>query len=101
MDRIVAVSAVMLALAAGVWFQYRLSRGRMWTPLWLSFSATAAAILFAVSGVIGYNLSRHSAFVNGTAWSGGVIWWEVGIGVALAFIAAPLWRAGVRSLRTR
>ncbi len=73
----------------------------MWTPLWLAFSATAASIMFVVAGAIGYNLSKHSRFLAGIAWSPAVIWWEIGVGVALAVLSALLWRQGVRSLHTR
>ncbi len=101
MEQVVAVLAIVTIVATGVWFQYRLSRGRMWTPLWLAFSATAASIMFIVAGTIGYNLDRHSRFVARTPWSPAVIRWEVGVGLVLAVLSAFLWRHGVRSHRTR
>jgi hypothetical protein len=100
MESIVAVLGVVTVIAAGTWFQYRLSRGRMWTPLWLAFSATATSILFIVAGTLGVNLSKQSRFLAGDASSHGVVWWEVGVGVAVAIASVFLWRQGVRSLQT-
>jgi|SRR4029079_17134249 hypothetical protein len=101
MEQLVPVLAIVMIVAAGVWFQYRLSRGRMWTPLWLAFSATAASIMFIAAGTMGYNLDTHSRFIARTPWSPAVIWWEVGVGLVLAVLSAFLWRQGVRSQQTR
>lgn len=101
MGQVIPVLAILAVLAAGAWFQYRLSGGRMWTPLWLAFSATAASILFIVAGAIGYNLDKHSSFIARTPWSPTVIWWEVGVGLVLAVLSAALWQRGLRSQATR
>jgi hypothetical protein len=37
-------------------------------------------------------------FASGTAWSDGVIWWEVATGLVLAPIAILLVRRGIRDL---
>lgn len=100
MASVVAVLAVVAVISAGTWFQYRLSRGRMWTPLWMAFSATATSMLFIVAGTLGVNLSRHTRFRAGTPASPDVIWWEIGIGVALAALSLLFWRRGLRDLRT-
>jgi len=71
--------------------------GRPWKPLRLAFSTTAAALLFLGAGALGYRLDRHERFVSG-AWSDGVIWWEVAVGVALVPVAAWFWRKGLRSI---
>jgi hypothetical protein len=68
------------------------------SPLWLGFTATASSAMFLIAGIIGYNLSKHSRFVAGTAWTGGVIWWEVGSGLVLVPVAIYLLRRGVRDL---
>ena len=97
MDRVVPILAIAAIVVTGIWFQYWLSRGRMWTPLWLAFSTTATSIMFVVAGTIGYNLDRHASFVARTPWAPGVIWWEVGAGVALAILATLFWRQALRS----
>lgn len=99
MESIGAFLAVVALICTGTWFQYRLSRGRMWTPLWLAFSTTATSILFIVAGALGHNLSKHERFLAGADTSPGVIWWEVGIGVALAVLSLFFWRQGVRSIQ--
>ena len=83
-------------LLAGTWIQYRLSRGRMWHPLWLAFSMTSAALLFLTSGAIGYRLDRQNALLAGNRWVDGVIWWEVHLGAVFALLAVLFWRAAIR-----
>lgn len=100
MEAVVAVLGVVAVISAGIWFQFRLSRGRMWTPLWMAFGATSTSILFLVAGTLGINLSKHQRFLTGNAPSSGVIWWEVGIGVALAILSLFFWRRGVRSIQS-
>ncbi len=100
MEAVVAVSAVVAVVSAGIWFQYRLSRGRMWTPLWMAFGTTAASLMFLVAGTMGHNLSRRERFLTGADVSQGIIWWEVGIGAALAALSLFFWRRGVRSIQS-
>jgi hypothetical protein len=98
---------VALLVAAGfvalvmVWHYtaHRQSGGRVYKPLWLAFTSSAVALLFVGAGFLGYNLSRHSRFIAGTAWSDTVIWWEVWTGLAATALAALFWRAGLRSIR--
>jgi hypothetical protein len=97
MDQFAAVLVIVAVLATWGWFLYKVSRGRMWSPLWLAFSTTAAAVLFLVAGANGYTLSKHARFVDGTSWSDAVIWWQVGVGLALLPLAAFFWRKGLRS----
>ena len=69
-------------------------------PLFPAFSSTLASMLFLGAGVLGYNLSRHERFVEGTAWRDDVIWWEVWIGVGLLVFAVVMWRRGLRHIST-
>lgn len=69
-------------------------------PVPLACSATAVAALFLGAGVSGRTLNRHDAFVAGTAWTGAIIWWQVGVGVALLVLAAWFWRRAIRSLQS-
>jgi hypothetical protein len=100
MEPLVAVLTVVLFLAAWTWVFYKQSGGRIWSPLWIAFSATTLAALFIVSGTIGYTLSKRARFTTGTAWSDTVIWWEIAVGIAAALVAIYFWRRGLRSIRT-
>lgn len=87
MDSLVAV-LVIASVVGGWWYvQYRVLGRRIWSPLWLAFSTTAAAVVFAVSGAIGYRLNKHERFVDG-AWAGRVVWSQVAMGVVAGLIAA-------------
>ena len=68
-------------------------------PVPLVCSATAFGLMLLVSGLSGYTLSRHEAFVAGTRWSNGPIWTQVAIGVALLAVSVWLWRRAMASLR--
>jgi hypothetical protein len=52
-----------------------------------TFGAGAAALLYAGAGFIGYRLSRHDRFVQGTPWAGETIWWQVAVGAVFAAAA--------------
>jgi hypothetical protein len=99
MDRGLPVLLVLAFVVGWHWFFYRQSGGRTLSPLWIAFSSTAAAALYLIAGAIGYTLDRHDRFVAGTAWAGGVVWSEVGIGFVMALVAAFFWRKGLRSIR--
>lgn len=96
----IAVFGFLAVIAAWNLFLYKQSGGRMWSPLSMAITATATAILFVVSGSIGYTLNRHDQFVAHTAWTGGVIWWQIGVGLSAAAVAVFLWRMGLRSIRS-
>ncbi len=98
MDAVIAI-VPLAAFVALWWFAFhKASGGRVWSPLWMAFSATTGAIIFLVAGLIGYTLNKHDRFVAGTPWADGVIWWQVFVGLALVPLAAVLWRIGLRSL---
>src|SRR3954470_452301 len=86
----VVVTLVVLAvLFAWTRFLYRQSVDR---PLWMAFSATAAAVIFGIAGLSGYTLDRHDRFINHTSWVGHVIWPQVWIGLVAGAIAVYFMR---------
>ena len=101
MEQVIAFLSIAVLLAAGTWFQYRLSRGRMWHPLWLAFSMTFAAILFLVSGSLGYRLERRVSILAANRWAGGVIWWEIQLGLIFFVLAVIFWRLAIRDTDRR
>jgi hypothetical protein len=99
MDRDLVLTIAMIAtLTAWWWFGLLPFHGTR-NSLWMAFSTTGVSALCLVSGIVGYDLSRHSRFVAHTSWSPTVIWWEIATGVALAPVAAYFWRKGLRSPR--
>lgn len=98
MEQFVPLLVVVAFLVTWTWFLRQRSGGRRWKPLWLAFSATALAALFLGAGTIGYILGRRTRFIAGTSWSDTVLWWEVGVGIALIPLAAYLWRRGLRTI---
>jgi hypothetical protein len=79
-------------LAAWWWLLRRFGGDRFRNPFRIAISLTAVGALFIVAGAIGYDLISHDRLVNGAAWSDAVIWWEVGLGIALLAAAAYFWR---------
>ena len=71
------------------------------SPLWLGFTATAASALFLIAGIIGFDLSKRSRLFTGTAWTEGVIWWQVAVGLVLVPLAIYLVRRGVQDIERR
>ena len=97
----IAIFLVFVALLA-LWqsFLYRQSGGRLRSPLWGAFTATAASILFIVAGAVGYKLTHGVPFTNRSEWTGQVLWSQIAVGGVAAIVAVFLWRAGLRSIRT-
>jgi hypothetical protein len=77
-----------------------LRRTGRYTPLGYAFTFTLAAAWFIVSGLIGFRLDRHGAFLAGTRWSSDVIWWQVLMGLAMACLAVYYWRKGLHDIRS-
>ena len=98
MEDIIPFLVFVVPLAASAWFLNKRSRHRGTHPLWPALGATTGATLLMVAGAVGYNLHALDANAAGTPWSGTVIWWEVGLGIALLPVAAYCWRKGLRSL---
>jgi len=98
MDDVLPFLAFGVPLAALARFLHKRPRHRGKHPLWPALGATSGAALLIVAGAAGYNLDTLDANAAGTPWSATVIWWEVGLGIALLPVAAYCWRKGLRSL---
>jgi membrane protein implicated in regulation of membrane protease activity len=99
MDRVIPILLVAAFVVAWNVFFYKESGGRTWSWLWTAFGTTSGSILHLVAGTIGYTLDRHDRFVAHTPWAGHVIWSQIGIGLALALLAAYCWRKGLQRIR--
>jgi hypothetical protein len=99
MDRLIPVLAIFALVVGWNAFIYKHSGGRM-RPLWIAFSTTAIAIVLMTAGLIGYTLDRHDRFVAHTAWTGHVIWSQIGVGLLFALAAAFFWRNALPRLRS-
>ena len=88
---------VMVAFWASWWrFLYRSSVGRIGNPFSLAFTSTVVAALLIFAGIVGYSVGRGAPLADSRAWSGSVIWWEVGLGLALLTVAIFFWRLAFR-----
>lgn len=96
MEQLIVVLVMAALLGLGTWFQYRLSNRRMWHPLRLAFTTTLGALLFLVTGVVGYRLSQPEMWLAGSRWADGVLWWQVGLGIVFAALAVLFWRIAIR-----
>jgi hypothetical protein len=99
MDRVIPILTIVAFVAAWHIFFYKQSGGRTWSWLWAAFGTASGSALYLVAGTIGYTLDRHDRFVAHTALAGRVIWSEIGIGLAMAFLAVCFWRKGLQRIR--
>ena len=91
MEPVIPVLIVVALVVAWHWILHKTSRGRLWSPLWIAFSTTAAAMFFIVAGLVGYNMMRRGQAFAGPTWSNSVVWWQVEVGVLFIVIAAYFW----------
>ena len=56
------------------------------------FSAFAAGAFLVVTGSIGWNVSHLHGFFQGGRWAGGIIWWQVALGVGFLLLGTHLFR---------
>src|SRR4051812_48660593 len=96
MSKAVEFLSVAGPLFAVSWWLSRRSAESQRHALWPAFSATAVSAILLIAGFTGYNLNALDAAAAGTHWRGDVIWWQVGIGMALLPVAAYYWRRGIR-----
>jgi len=98
MDELIPFLTVAAPVTVVAWLLHRRFGHRPDHPLWPAFNATAGAALFIATGTTGYNLNNLEVAATGTRWAGTVIWWELGIGLALVPVAVYYWRKGLRSV---
>jgi hypothetical protein len=102
MTPMLIVVGLLAFLVGWHYFMYRLS-GRPWSnPLWMAFTLTAVALLYAVTGLLGYDVPRHNPFIDRpVVWVGDVVWQQVTLGSAMLLVSAPLWWLGLKRLRVQ
>ncbi len=99
MEWLVPLVTIVALLAGWALFLDAQSQGRIWTPLWTAFSTTLVAALFLISGTVGLAFGKGDRLIRNTSWTGEVIWWQIGVGVGAALVAAVLWRKGIKQIR--
>ena len=99
------IAAVLVTLVGWWWYFHFWSKSpaaqRARSPLSFGFTATATSALFLIAGLIGFNLSKRSRFLSGSAWTDDVIWWQVAVGLALIPVAIYFLRRGARDIERR
>lgn len=86
--QLVALIGLILAvLILGTKYHSRSWPGRPGWQYQRVISFGFGGMLFLVTGLIGWSVSRHDAFVTGTHWHDGPIWWQVYVGAALLLLA--------------
>jgi len=94
----ILIVAGLLVLSVG-WHVYRRSGRPWWNPLWMAFTITAVALLYLVTGFIGYEVPRHNPFIDSPAvWVGQVVWPQVAFSSVMLLMSGPLWWLGLRRL---
>lgn len=84
------------------YFTHRLSGRPWWNPLWMAFTITAVALLYAVAGLLGYDIPRHNPFIDQpVVWVGRVVWPQVTLGSIMLLASVPLWWFGLKRIRPR
>jgi hypothetical protein len=96
MDRDAILTIAMVVAVMGVWWYGLFPFHSTRNSLWMAFSLSVASTAYLIAGMVGYSLSRHDRFVAHTAWSPSVLWWEVGLGLALVPVAFYFWRKGLQ-----
>jgi len=72
-------------------------RGK-WSPLQGAFTFTTFAVVFLMTGTLGYEIKK-SGGVPYLRWTDGVVWEQIWWGVGASLLAALFWIVGLRSLR--
>lgn len=92
---------VVASLTAFQWWINRVRGPRAQSPLWFAFTTMAAAALFLISGSLGYTLQKGLPLFAAARWSDGVIWSQVGVGLAFVPVAVFCWRKAIRDTDRR
>ena len=81
------VALIIAVVIAATRQQSRVWPGRPGWQYQRVFSVGFAGLLFFVSGVIGWDLSRSHGLFRGTTWVDGPVWWQIGLGSGLLLLA--------------
>jgi len=86
--QLLALIALIIAVVIAATRQHsRVWAGRPGWQYQRVFSVCFAGLLFFVSGVIGWDLSRSLGLVRGTKWVDGPMWWQIALGSGLLLLA--------------
>ena len=96
MAHLLAVLFIVALVAGWGFVQFGVGRGRAFSAPWLAFSATAAALFFSMAGLSGYTLDKSERMMHG-AWTGSILWHQVGAGAVAGVIALYFWRRTLRA----
>ena len=96
MAQLIAVLFIVTLVAGWGFVQFRVGRGRAFSAPWLAFSATAAALFFSMAGLSGYTLDKSERMMHG-AWTGSILWHQVGAGAVAGVIALYFWHRTLRA----
>jgi cell shape-determining protein MreD len=92
MEAVLSVLGLVILTAVWTVFLYRKTRGKIWSPLWMSFSLVVLGVYLFGAGVLGYELSANTHVATEST-----VWWQVWTGLLSAGAAIVLGWIGVRS----
>ena len=99
MTPISIVAGLLILIVGWHYVMYRRSGRPPWNPLWMAFTLTAVALLYATAGFIGYEVPRHNPFIEHPAvWVGHVVWPQVTSSSIMLLVSGPLWWLGLKRL---
>lgn len=95
----IGVVAILIILFAGFLWHRRIVPSQ--SPQGLAFTTSFAAALLLISSSIGFGLQKGPALLSEARWTNGVIWPQVGLGVAFLVAAVICWRRALKDADRR
>jgi hypothetical protein len=96
---LILIAGVLAVLVGGDYYLYRANGRRRWNPLWMAFTLTALALLYAGGGLLGYSVPTHNPIIEQRAiWIGHVVWPQVAFGSIFGLASIFFWRVGLKRL---
>lgn len=95
----IAVVGILIIVAAAFLWHRRIVPAR--SPQSLAFTTTFGALLFLISGLIGFGLQKGPALFSDARWSNTVIWPQVELGLAFLVASIFCWRRALKDADRR